>query len=200
MNKSTLEKPYFHFLANLKSRLASGQYKAVLGVNHELILLYHNIGIEILKSQEIHGWGAKVIDHLSHDLKSEFPEMKGFSLRNLKYMRKFAEEYPNRKFVQQVVAQIPWGHNIFLMELVPIKQERLFYIKKTIEHGWSRNIMAMQIEIALHKRQEQSIINFKNIELPTNHLNITPSMRKDPFIYDFLNMEKIANELESLKV
>lgn len=194
MNKSTPKKPYLHFLANLKGRLASGQYKAILGANHELILLYHHIGAEILKSQEVHGWGAKVIDHLSQDLKSEFPEMKGFGLRNLKYMRKFAEEYPSRKFVQQTVAQIPWGHNIFLMELVPEKQDRLFYIKKTIEHGWSRNIMTMQIEIELHKKQDRAIISFKN-ELPRSQSNLALSLRKDSFIFDFLSMEKVANEL-----
>jgi len=88
-----------------------------LSVNKELILLYHPIGTEILKSQEMHGWGSKIIDQVSRDLRSEFPEMKGFSTRNLKYMRKFAEEYSEPEFVQQLVAQLPWGHNIFLEPL-----------------------------------------------------------------------------------
>lgn len=195
MNKSTLEKGYFQFLVNLKNCLGSSRCKAVLGVNHELILLYHHIGIEVLKSQEIYGWGAKIIDKLSHDLKSEFPEMKGFSLRNIKYMRKFAEEYPSRKFVQQVVAQIPWGHNIFLLDLVPEKQDRLFYIKKTIEHGWSRNTMVQQIETDLHKHLDRPFINLKEKQEPPQSI-LAKSLRKDPFIFDFLNLEKEIDEPE----
>lgn len=97
---------YKDFLKELKERVYQSRYKAALSVNKELILLYHHIGAEILKRQKEQGWGAKIIDQLSKDLKSEFPEMKGFSARNLKYMRKFSETYPDFEFVQQVAAQL----------------------------------------------------------------------------------------------
>ncbi|WP_343033104.1 DUF1016 N-terminal domain-containing protein, partial [Wolbachia endosymbiont of Atemnus politus] len=132
--------------------MATSRYKAALAVNSKLILLYHYIGTEILKRQEEHGWGAKVIDQLSKDLRDTFPDMKGFSTRNLKYMRKFAEEYPDVEFVQQVTAQLPWFHIVVIIDKVKDSQERLFYFQKAIEHGWSRNIMVMQIERGLHKR------------------------------------------------
>jgi predicted nuclease of restriction endonuclease-like (RecB) superfamily len=110
MTETIPTKDYAQFLAELKNRVASSRYQAARVVNKELILLYHHIGTEILKRQEQHGWGAKIIDQLSKDLGSSFPEMKGFSPRNLKYMRKFAEEYPDLEFVQQVAAQLPWSY------------------------------------------------------------------------------------------
>lgn len=194
MNKSILKNGYFQFLGNLKERLGTGRYKAAIGINHELILLYHHIGLELLKAQEMHGWGAKIIDNLSHDLRSEFPEMKGFSLRNLKYMRKFAVEYPDAEFVQQVVAQLPWGHNIFLMEQIPIKQERIFYINKAIQHGWSRSNMAMHIEIALHTRHGPTFSKFSN-DLPFPEERVTKSILSDEHITEFLNIgQEIHNK------
>ena len=151
---------YAAFLENLKNRVASSRYRAALSVNKGVILLYHHMGSEILKSQEKHGWGARVIDRLSKDLQAAFPEMKGFSTRNLKYMRKFAEEYPDSEFVQEVLAQLTWYHNVTLLDKLPDKQNRLFYVNQAIEHGWSRNIMVMQIEKGLHKRQGQAVTNF----------------------------------------
>lgn len=186
---------YIQLLNDLKKRVASSRYKVALSVNKELILLYHHIGTEILKSQEVHGWGSKIIDQLSQDLRSEFPEMRGFSTRNLKYMRKFAEEYTETEFVQQLVAQLPWGHNIFLMDLVPDKKIRGFYIKKTIEHGWSRSIMTMQIETGLHKRQGQAVTNFKK-KLPLPQSDLAQYTLKDPYIFDFLSMGDEAQERE----
>ena len=108
----------------------------------------------------MHGWGAKIIDNLSHDLQLSFPEMKGFSTRNLKYMRKFAEEYSEMPIVQQLVAQLPWGHNIYLIESIAAKETRLFYAQKAIENGWSRNVMEMQVGTSLHKSQGKAITNF----------------------------------------
>ena len=115
MNKNIINVEYNKFLQRLKERVASSRYKAALSVNRELILLYHHIGRQILEAQGQQGWGAKVIDQLSKDLASEFPEMKGFSVRNLKYMRKFAAEYPDSQFVQQAVAQI--GHLDILRQI-----------------------------------------------------------------------------------
>ncbi len=108
MNSNLTNKDYIGFLDNLKKRVSETRYKAALYVNHELILLYHHIGMEIIRSQEKYGWGAKVIDQLSRDLKTGFPESKGFSVRNLKYMKKFAEEYRDIEFVQTVSAQLTW--------------------------------------------------------------------------------------------
>jgi len=195
MTNNITSQDYATFLEDLKGRVASSRYKAALSVNKELILLYHHMGTEILKSQERHGWGAKVIDQLSKDLRLAFPEMRGFSTRNLKYMRKLAEEYPDLEFVQQVVAQLPWGHNIFLMDLVSDKQNRLFYMKRAIEHGWSRNIMVMQIETALHKRQGQAVTNFKE-KLPSPQSDLAHYTLKDPYIFDFLSIGDEAQERE----
>ena len=157
-----LTKEYGDFLQSLKTRIQQAQIKAALAVNRELVLLYWHIGREILERQNKQGWGAKVIEQLSKDLRSEFPQMKGFSARNLKYMRKFAENYPDEQFVQEPLAQITWYHNITLLEKVKDAKEREFYIRKTIENGWSRNILVLQIESKLYERQGKAVSNFQN--------------------------------------
>lgn len=188
-------KDYAKFLEQLKSRVLTNRYQAAREVNRELILLYHHIGGEILKSQKTYGWGAKIVDQLSKDLREAFPEMKGFSTRNLKYMRKFAEEYPDLEFVQQVAAQLPWFHLATLMDTVADRQDRMFYLKSAIEHGWSRSIMVMQIETALHKRQARAVTNFKNT-LPSPQSDLAHYTLKDPYIFDFLSIGNEAHERE----
>lgn len=121
MAKKIITKQYTEFVEVIKARVLIARRKAVQSVNQELILLYHHIGEEILNRQKENGWGAKIVDHLSEDLRNAFPEMKGFSSRNLKYMRKFAEEYPDLEFVQQVAAQLPWFHIVLLIDKVKIK-------------------------------------------------------------------------------
>ncbi len=195
MAKKIPDLEYQRFLEDLKRRVTGSQYKAALSVNQELVLLYYQIGKQILESQAKHGWGAKIIAQLSKDLQSAFPEMKGFSTRNLNYMRKFAEEYPDVTFVQQVVAQLPWGHNIFLIDLVPDQQTRLFYIKETIAQSWSRNRMVMQIESALHRRQGQAVTNFKT-QLPSPQSELARETLKDPYVFDFLSIGTEAQERE----
>jgi predicted nuclease of restriction endonuclease-like (RecB) superfamily len=170
MAGSIINHEYNELLNSLKERVSSSRYKAALSVNKELILLYHHIGSQILVSQAKQGWGAKVIEQLSRDLASEFPEMKGFSIRNLKYMRKFAEEYPDIQFVQALLAQLTWYHNITLLDKIADKEVRLFYAQKAIEYGWSRNIMVMQMELALHKRQGQAVTNLKISYLHRNQI------------------------------
>ena len=193
MTTPIIIKDYTTFFEDLKNRVASSRYKAALSVNKELILLYHHMGSEILKSQERYGWGARIIDQLSKDLQSAFPEMKGFSARNLKYMRKFAKEYPDPEFVQEALAQLTWYHNMTLLDKVPDKQNRLFYVKHAIEQGWSRNIMVMQIERDLHKRQSQAITNFKD-KLPSPQSDLAHYTLKDPYIFDFLSIGDEAHE------
>ncbi len=122
---------YAQLLENLRQRIRQAQVRAALSVNRELVLLYWHIGREILQRQAQEDWGAKVIDRLAQDLTQEFPEMKGFSPRNLKYMRAFAEAWPDEQIVQQLVAQIPWGHNVRLLDYVKDPAERLWYVQQT---------------------------------------------------------------------
>lgn len=135
MNRSIIPSDYPAFLTELKTCIRQAQHKAALSVNKELILLYWKIGKDILFHQEKRGWGAKVIDQLSRDLRREFPDMKGFSVRNLKYMQAFATAYPDLSFVQEVLAQLTWYHNITLLQYVKDFEIRKYYINKTIEHG-----------------------------------------------------------------
>jgi predicted nuclease of restriction endonuclease-like (RecB) superfamily len=190
VSKKIISEEYNQLLSALKQSVTSSRYKAAVGVNKELILLYHHIGTQILEAQAKQGWGVKVVDQLSKDLGREFPEMKGFSTRNLKYMRKFAQEYPDIEFVQQAVAQLPWGHNILLIERFPDKQTRMFYIKNAIEHGWSRSIMMMQMELSLHTRQGQAVTNFKD-KLPLAQSDLAHYTLKDPYIFDFLSIGQV---------
>ena len=186
---------YQHFLDDLKQRVATARYQAARTLNTGLILLYHHVGKEILRSQQEHGWGAKVIDQLSHDLRSAFPEMKGFSPRNLKYMRKFAQEYPEIEFVQEVLAQLSWYHHTTLLDKISDRENRVFYIKKALEHSWSRNMMVHQMESSLHERQGKAITNFKE-KLPQSQSDLAHSILKDPYLFDFLSLGEEAQERE----
>ena len=140
---------YKQILESVKNEILKSQYKAVQVVNKELIFMYWHNGKIIVDNSK---WGNKFIDSLSIDLKLEFPEVNGFFVRNLKYMKKIAEEYPDFEFVQQVVAQIPWGHNIILIDKVKNIEERKWYIKQSIINGWSRSLLTMQIESKLYER------------------------------------------------
>jgi predicted nuclease of restriction endonuclease-like (RecB) superfamily len=179
-----LEKPivaegYSEFLQDLKARIRQAQVRAALSVNRELVLLYWGIGREILQRQQMAGWGAKVIDRLAKDLRSEFPEMKGLSPRNLKYMRALAEAYPDEQFVQQLVAQIPWGHNVRVLDHVKDPGEREWYIRQTSENGWSRNVLVLQIESGLYQRQGKAVTNFAQT-LPAPQSDLAQQLLKDP--------------------
>jgi predicted nuclease of restriction endonuclease-like (RecB) superfamily len=195
MEQELTLKDYSHFLNSLKEKIATTRYKAVLHVNKELTHLYHYIGSEILKKQKTHGWGSKIIDKLSRDLRFEFPDMKGFSPQNLKYMRKFADEYTLDEIGQQAIDQLPWGHNITIMYEVSNKQEREFYIQKVRENGWSRNVLSMQIETKLYKREGHAITNF-NEKLPSAHSELAQATIRNPYLFDFVSLGKDAHERE----
>ena len=135
MNNEINKEDYRNIFENVKNEVLKSQYQAMQAVNKELIFMYWHIGKIILENSQ---WGNKFVDNLSIDLKLEFPQVKGFSVRNLKYMRKFAKDYPDFEFVQQLVAQIPWGHSIVLMDKIKEINERKWYIKQTIKNGWSR--------------------------------------------------------------
>ncbi|MEH2170185.1 MAG: PDDEXK nuclease domain-containing protein [Nostoc sp.] len=178
---------YEDFLTELKTRISSAQLQAAVAVNKELLLLYWQIGRDILNRQQQQGWGAKVINRLAADLQKAFPEMKGFSLRNLKYMRAFAEAYPDEQLVQQAAALIPWFHNCVLLDKVKDSGEREWYIQQTIQHGWSRNILVHQIESKLYHRQGKATTNFKHT-LPQPQSELAQQLLKDPYTFDFLNL------------
>jgi predicted nuclease of restriction endonuclease-like (RecB) superfamily len=144
---------YPALLASIKERIQSAQLRAAVSVNRELVVLYWGIGKEILDRQEDQGWGTKVIENLARDLKRSFPDMEGFSVRNLKYMRAFADAWRDEQLVQQLVAQLPWGHNLRLLDKVSSPEERAWYASQTIQNGWSRNVLVMQIEGGLYRRQ-----------------------------------------------
>ena len=132
--EKTVKKGYVEFLGEVKDRISSARVKAVFAANSGMVIMYWEIGIMILKNQKQQGWGTKVIGRLSADLMREFPDMRGFSTRNLKYMRKFAQEYKSRTIVQESLAQITWYHNLALMEKISDKSERLWYADKTVKN------------------------------------------------------------------
>jgi len=195
MTKNIINPEYKLFLNNLKKRVMAARNKAIFTINKELILLYHHIGKQILKSQANQGWGSKIINQLSKDLRSEFPEMKGFSPQNLKYMRKFAEEYTEEEIGQQLIDQLPWGHIVTLIYGVIDRQTRMFYINETIANSWSRNILSIQIETNLYKRQGKAITNFPT-KLPDYQSELAQSTLKNPYLFDFLSLGKDAHERE----
>ncbi|MGH9325101.1 MAG: PDDEXK nuclease domain-containing protein, partial [Terriglobia bacterium] len=190
-----LPKGYDSFLTELKDRIRHAQLRAALSVNQGLVSLYWSIGKDILVRQKDQGWGAKVIDRLAADLHKAFPEMAGFSPRNLKYMRAFAEAWPDEQFVQQLAAQIPWFHNCVLLDHLKNPQEREWYIRQTIENGWSRNVLVHQIESGLYRRQGKALTNFTRT-LPAPQSELAQQIVKDPYNFDFLTLSKEAQERE----
>ena len=184
---------YAPWLAELKSRIHLAQQRAALAVNRELVLLYWQIGRDILARQRNEGWGAKVIERLAQDLRNAFPEMKGFSRANLMYMRAFAEAWPDAAIVQQAVGQLPWGHNLVLLTKLKTAAQRLAYAHRALEHGWSRNILLMQIETRLLEREGRAVTNFAE-RLPAPGSDLAHNTLKDPYIFDFLSIGREANE------
>lgn len=186
---------YAEFLGQLKDRIRTAQVRAAVSVNRELVLLYWGIGRDILTRQEQQGWGTKVIDRLSADLRRAFPEMKGFSARNLKYMRAMADAWPDEAIVQQLAAQIPWFHNCVLLDKVKDPTEREWYVRGTIEHGWSRAVLVAQIETRLIDRQGGATTNFERT-LPAPQSELAQQVIKDPYNFDFLSLGADAQERE----
>ena len=191
----------------ISEKIRKAQVKASLSVNSEMLQLYWEIGSSILFVQKHLGWGQKVIDNLSRDIKKEFSDVKGFSVRNLKYMRSFAESYPDfpivqvplaqskNEFVQVPLAQITWYHHITLLTKIKDIRERAFYIIETIKNSWSRNVMLFQIESNLYERQGKAINNFKEV-LPEYQSDLAQNIFKDPYKFGFLTLTKKINEIE----
>ena len=191
---------YISIVEKIKSEITSAQYRAAVHVNADMLLLYYDIGCVI---NEHKTWGNKFIDNLASDIRMAFPESKGYSVRNLKYMAKFAETYPVREFVQQVVAQIPWGHNVVLLDKVSDAKEREWYIKKSAKNGWSRNVLVHQIESGLYQRQVlvDKVSNFES-RLPSPQSELAVQTMKDPYVFDFIPFreEMLERDIEQALV
>jgi len=181
---------YVKLLEGIKSEILQSGLKAHFAVNKELIMLYWNIGKRILEKQESEGWGAKVIDNISRDLRQEFPEMKGFSITNLKYMKVFASNFKFEEISQQAAGQIPWFHICTIIDKVSSHEQRMWYIQKTLENGWSRNVLNMNIKTNLYERDGRSITNFQNT-LPQIQSDLAQSIIKDPYNLEFLTVKTI---------
>ncbi|MDQ3001215.1 MAG: PDDEXK nuclease domain-containing protein [Fibrobacterota bacterium] len=186
---------YADWLADLKGRIHTAQQRTTLAVNRELVLLYWQIGRDILTRQAEQGWGAKVIERLAQDLRAAFPDMKGFSPRNLKYMRAFAEAWPDEPFVQEVLAQLPWYHQLALLDKLPGPETRRWYAAKAMEHNWSRNVLVIQIEARLLERTGTAVTNFES-SLPKPQSDLARESLKDPYRFDFLGLTDEAQERE----
>ena len=191
---SEIPSDYSGFLNELKSRIQTAQLKAIASVNRGLTSLYWDIGYELSKKISQEGWGSKTIERLSVDLASAFPGVAGFSKRNLEFMRQFAECYPDG-INETAVSQIPWGHNIVLMQRLSHHEERLWYAEQTIKCGWSRNVLLMWIESELHKRKGKAINNFA-VTLPEPQSDLALESLKDPYCLDFLTLSEEAHEKE----
>jgi len=194
-DETLLPETYKSLFKEIKEKVRTSQLKAAVAVNQEMIKLYWEIGNRVLEKQKNEGWGAKTIEKLAKDLKNSFPDMKGFSKTNLKYMVQFAKEYPNLEISQQAVGQIPWGHNMALLQKLDNQEERLWYAQKTIEHSWSRNILVTWIENNLFHRQGKAINNFKQT-LPSPQSDLAKQTLKDPYCFDFLTLREGYEEKE----
>ncbi len=212
---------YAGLLAEVKERVRSAQIRAAMAASAELLVLHWDIGRLIVDRQRREGWGTKVIDRLAADLQREFPGRQGFSPRNLKYMRAFAEAWPDGVIVQPAVvqmsdpaivqaalaqipdtapsivqaalAQLPWYHHTILLNKLKTAADRLWYAAKAVEYGWSGSILILQIDSGLHLRQGKSITNFRRT-LPAPHSDLAQEITKDPYVFDFLGLTEDANE------
>lgn len=199
MNKNIKQistKEYNSFLVDIKNKIKQSQQKAFNSINQEMIILYFNIGSAIDIRQKELGWGAKVIDRLSLDILKEFPNMKGFSTRNIKRMLRFYKEY-HEEFskVPLTVAQIPWTHNTILIEKIKDKNLRYWYIQKVLENGWSKDVMALMIKSEVHKREGSLVSNFRDVLSP-NDSDLVQHSFKDPYIFEFLTITEPFREKE----
>ena len=195
MSKAVFALPadYPDWLSSLRQRILGARQRALLSANREQIQLYHDIGREILDRQTKQGWGAKVIDQLAVDLRAAFPEMKGFSSRNLKYMKFFAQECPDLLIGQQSAAQLPWFHIITLITKLSNPALRDWYAREALQQSWPRETLVIQIKNQLHLRQGAAVTNFDQ-RLAPSEAGLATQILKDPYHFDFLGLGDAAHE------
>lgn len=186
-----IDKSYVTVVENIKNQIRNAQHKAILNANKEMLILYWNIGKVIDEHSE---WGNKFLNNLSSDINKGFPSLKGFSVRNLKNMVRFYREYPEIEIVQSVTAQITWTHNIEILR-VESKEERLWYINKTIENGWSVNVLYHQIDTNLYSCQikRKKVSNFLT-KLLSPQSELALETIKDPYVFDYIDLKEDAKE------
>ncbi len=218
--KFSADSEYRQWLKNLKKKVRSTQLKAAVTINRKLLEFYWELGADIVEKQSTSNWGDGFLKRLSLDLMAEFPDMKGFSISNIKYMRQWFLFYSSnatigqqpvgqiekqtitelygsgydQQFVDQIT-QIPWGHNIKIITKCKNIEEAIFYVHNTKLHSWSRSILTHQIESGLWQREGKSITNFTET-LPAPQSDLAQQTLKDPYIFDFLTMTKEYNERE----
>jgi len=208
---SLLPSNYSSVVTALKERIRKARQRAILSVNKELTLLYWEIGEMIITQQGTQGWGAKVIQQLSIDLKTEFPDFKGLSERNLKYMATFARRFPQfgqqpavayfaehcptGQFGQQLAAQLPWFHIVTLLTKLDDSESRAWYATQAAQHGWSRTTLEVNIRNRLRQRQGAAVTNF-DARLQSPHSQLAHETLKDPYLFDFLGLGNDAHERE----
>jgi predicted nuclease of restriction endonuclease-like (RecB) superfamily len=191
-----LDKNYIGFLNEIKERLKTTQIRAALAANRELIKFYWQLGIDLIKYQKNFKWGEQFLEQFSFDLRQNFPEMRGFSITNLKRMRLFAQEYPNFEISPQLVDQLPWGHIAVLLHKVKTRKTRTWYANEIIKNGWSRTVLEMHIESDLYQRQgitHKKITNYHQ-HLPLPQSDLAHEILKDPYNFDFLTIQGKAHE------
>lgn len=222
MSDLTNDNEYRDWIVSIKSRVQASQIKAAVAVNYAMLELYWFLGEQIIERQETAKWGDGFLQQMSKDLSSEFPEIKGFSYRNLRRMRQWytfwastdaigpqlvarlEKKWPQavanadsqqKPMVQQLVAQIPWGHNSVLLEKLSDPADALFYVQKTIENNWSRAVLTHQIESGLHLREGKAVDNF-DATLPEPESDLARQLLRDPYNFDFLTLTERHNERE----
>lgn len=200
-------KEFKNWANSIINHIKQAQTETCIKVNTDMLELYWFIGKSVIEVQKIHGWGSKIIDELSLEINTEFPHSTGFSVRNIKYMRAFADAYPDfpivqvplaqskNEFVQVPLAQITWYHHISLLSKVKDLNEKAFYIHETAKNQWSRDVMLMQIKSGLYQREGKAINNFKNT-LPQYQSDLAKGLFKDPYKFGFLTLAKKINEKE----
>jgi predicted nuclease of restriction endonuclease-like (RecB) superfamily len=184
---------YAELLAHLKAESSAARTRAVLAVNHELIGLYWRIGKEILKRQEQEGWGARVIKRLGSDLRTEFPQIKGLSYTNLKYMRQFAASWPDRAIGPQTVGQLPWGHVRCLLDKLDDPTARLWYVQSAVEGGWSRKVLEHHIATGRYEREGKALTNFSRT-LPAPESDLVQQIVHEDYNFEFLGLAGDVHE------
>ena len=182
---NVLPTDYYAWLDNFKATIRSKQIKAALLVNAELIQLYWDLGKRIDEKIQFAQWGEGIIKQIAADLQTEFPHLTGFSRDNLYFMLRFYRFYKNESsIVEQLVQQIPWGHNILIFRKIKSVSTAIFYLNATIQSNWSRSILDIQLDTKLHERQGQAITNFDKT-LPSPQAQLAQETLKDPYIFDF---------------
>lgn len=194
-----LNSEYKSWLKTLKQKVLSTQLKAAVQVNSTLLAFYWELGADIVQRQSTANWGDGFLKQLSKDLMKAFPDIKGFSRRNLELIRQwylFWNQSPEiaKQAVSQLT-QIPWGHNLTISRKCQAETEALYYVRSTIEHGWSRSVLTHQIESNLWQREGKALSNF-NATLPAVQSDLAQQTLKDPYVFDFLTLTKSYNEKE----